>query len=55
MMQNPHDKHASSNQNKAYVVKYTSNGATLVKNPQYDPKACPKCGKRHGMFQKVCK
>lgn len=55
MMQNSHDKHAQSNQNPAYKVVYTAQGATLAKNPQYDPKACPKCGKRHGMFQPACK
>ena len=49
------DKHAQSNTNAAYTVRYTANGPVRVKNPNYDPKACPKCGKRHGFFQIACK
>lgn len=54
-MQNPNDKHAASNTNPKYVVIYTAAGAVRRPNPNYDPKCCPKCGKRHGLFQARCK
>lgn len=54
-MQSTSDKHASSytpsnSNNPKFIVKYTSKGAVRVQNPSYDPKACTKCGKRHGWF-----
>ena len=49
------DKHAASNTNPAFMVRYTAAGAIRVKNPNHDPKACTKCGKRHGFFQTACK
>lgn len=45
------DKHAKYTS----YVRYTQHGPVRVTAPKVDPKACHKCGKRHGLLQIKCK
>jgi len=41
--------------NPKMVLKWGTNGASMVRNIYYDPKKCEYCGKKHGVFQEKCK
>lgn len=38
--------------NSKFIVLRTSNGKSIVPNPDYDPHKCDKCGKKKGLFHR---